>query len=574
MFVTLKERLEKELQGKLSVWWRQSGQEGESPVLSLEESKSPEHGDFACTLALALAKPLKKNPREIATTLQEVFSDGGGLLDKTEIAGPGFLNLFVKPAAWHDTLFDILKTGPDFMRSNAGQGEKILLEFVSANPTGPLHIAHGRGAVVGDVLAALLNMAGYDAKREYYVNDLGNQIDTMARSVYFRYAELYGQADAQPEEFYPGEYVIDLAKSIQDEFKEEFLGQAESLWLEVFAKRGVALMLERIREDLATFGIVFDHFQSERQLAEENPLVDLVADLEKRGIVFEEDGKKWFRTTDFGDDKDRVVLREDGRTTYFTSDIAYHKIKFERGAQRLINIFGADHGGYVTRVKAGIAAMGYAADALDCILVQMVSLSRGGEAVRMGKRAGNAIWLRDVLDEVGKDAIRYHFIMRRADAQMDFDLELATKKSLDNPVYYAQMGHARLCAIRRKALTEKVELPSIARKHLNALLLPEELGLIKTLSKAPEVIVEAAKTYEPHKVVYFLQDLIALFHSYYSRYKAQERVISDDQDKTKARLLLCQALEVSLKRLLEVLGVSAPEEMYLSDVEEGGELSQ
>ncbi|MBJ80717.1 MAG: arginine--tRNA ligase [Myxococcales bacterium] len=568
MFVTLKERLQNELKGKLEQWWQDSGFDGEPPALSLEESKSVGHGDFACTLALALAKPLKKNPRQIAQDLENAFGDANGLLEKSEIAGPGFLNFFVRPGAWHDTLFDILETGSDFMCSNEGEGERILLEFVSANPTGPLHIAHGRGAVVGDVLASLLNMAGYKATREYYVNDLGNQIDTMARSIYFRYAELYGQKDPEPEDFYPGEYVIDLARAIQEEFKEEFLGQPENQWLEYFAKRGVSLMLERIREDLETFGIHFDHFQSERLLAEENPLDALVSELEERGVVFTQDGKKWFRTTDFGDDKDRVVLREDGRTTYFTSDIAYHKIKFERGAQRLINVFGADHGGYVTRVKAGIAAMGYSAAALDCILVQMVSLSRGGEAVRMGKRAGNAIWLRDVLDEVGKDAIRYHFIMRRADAQMEFDLELATKKSLDNPVYYAQMGHARLCAIRRKAEAENIALPQLERNSLDALLLPEELSLIKTLTKAPEVIAEAANAYEPHKVVYFIQDLIALFHSYYSKYKGEERVISEDEKKTKARLLLCQALELSLKRLLEVLGVSAPEEMYLSDVDQ------
>ena len=447
-----------------------------------------------------------------------------------------------------------------------GHGERILLEYVSANPTGPLHVAHGRGAVTGDVMASLLRVAGYHVDREYYVNDLGNQTDVMARSVYLRYAELHGQAFTPPEQFYPGAYITDIAADLKSEVGDRYLGKPEAEWLEILRERGITRMLARIKSDLAAFGVEFENWVSERELTERVGLQGMLQRLQAAGHIYEQDGKKWFRSTDFGDDKDRVVLREDGRPTYFASDIAYHDNKMQRGYKRLINVWGADHGGYVTRVKAGLTALGYANDPMHVVLIQMVSLSRGGEAVRMGKRLGTAVWLREIIDEAGKDATRYLFIMRRSEAQMDFDIDLAIKKSIENPVFYAQMGHARLASIVRKAKEAGVPPPNPDKAGvLDALTLPEELDLIKTLARVPDALADAAEQLEPHQVVHYVQGLIAQFHSYYTQYKNTERVISDHAAKTEARLLLCAGLQTVLKVLLTLLGVDAPDRMVLPD---------
>jgi arginyl-tRNA synthetase len=535
------------------------------PRVQLVPPKHAAHGDFATAAALALAKPLKKNPREIAGMLQKALGNAGGLLDKTEIAGPGYLNMFVARSAWHRLLSEILAAGESFVRSDHGGGRRILVEFVSANPTGPLHIAHGRGAVTGDVIAGLLDAAGYDVEREYYINDLGHQTDVYARSLHLRYCELFGRTVATPEDFYPGEYVTELAALLKEELGDRYLDAEESEWIDVFRNRGIELMRERIRADLDAFGIRFDNWVSERELTARVGLDDLVARLERSGHVFEADGKKWFCSTDFGDDKDRVVVRDDGRPTYFASDIAYHDEKMSRGFEKLINVWGADHAGYIARVQAGMQALGYAKDALEIILIQMVSLSRGGQSVKIGKRLGTAVWLRDVIAEAGKDATRYFFVMRRSDAQLDFDIELATKKSLDNPVYYAQMGHARMCSIARRAKEAGVPDPGDGEGALDALVLPEELGMIKTMGQAPDVIADAADAHEPHQVVYFIQDLIGQFHSYFTQYKNTEKVVSDDAAKTRARLLMCQALRTTLRALLGVLGVDAPDRMVLEE---------
>jgi arginyl-tRNA synthetase len=541
----------------------------ELPRVTLTPSKQEAHGDFACSVALALAKPLRRKPREIAERIQEALGDAGGRLEKTEIAGPGFLNLFVAPSAWHEALAGVLRAGEDHLRSDHGGGRRVLVEFVSANPTGPLHVAHGRGAVTGDVIASLLDAAGYRVEREYYVNDLGHQIDVLGRSIYLRYGELCGRPFTAPEDFYPGEYVTDIAAAIQQEHGETFLDQPEEAWLPRFRDFGVESMLARIRRDLAAFGVEFDNWVSERELTTRVGLVEVIDRLTEAGHVYEDDGKRWFRTTELGDEKDRVVVREDGRPTYFASDIAYHHEKKSRGFDTLINIWGADHGGYTARVKAGLAGMGHRADDLEVVLVQMVSLSRGGEVVRMGKRLGTAVWLADVVGEAGRDATRYFFVMRRSDAQLEFDIDLATKKSLDNPVYYAQMGHARMCSIARRAREAGVPEPELGDGVLAPLVLPEEIRLIKALERAPEVVAEAADAREPHQVVHFIQDTIATFHSYFTQYKNSEKVISEDPDKTRARLLLCQALRDTLRGLLGILGVSAPERMVQG--EEGEE---
>ena len=539
---------------------------GDVPAIQLTPPKDPQHGDFASNIAMILAKSAKKNPREVATLIQNEVGNGDGLLDKVEVAGPGFINFRVTNKAVLESFAEALKAGDQFVRSQHGKGEKVLVEFVSANPTGPLHLGHGRGAVVGDVTASLLDAAGYDVKREYYINDLGNQTDVMARSVHLRYSELLGRPLVAPEDFYPGEYIIDIAREVQAEQGDKLLDAPESEWLEAIKARGIALMMKRIKEDLAGFNVKFDSFVSERELSERIGLPAYVERLGKLGHTFVEEGKTWFRSTTFGDDKDRVIIREDGRPTYITADMAYHEDKLERGFVKLIDVLGADHGGYVPRVRAGIAAVGYDPKALDVILIQIVSISRGGEAVRMGKRLGTAVWLREVLDQVGPDAFRYFFIMRRSDAQMDFDLELATKKTLDNPVFYAQMGHARMCAIVRKATEQGISVPTYEPGILDALTLPEEIALIKTMLRAPEVVIDAAATREPHQVVHFIQELIAQFHSYYSQYRSTERVVSTDVRKTNARLLLCEGLRTTLHALLGILGVSAPERMSLDDV--------
>lgn len=552
------------LQEALDALFAEGVLSGDVPRVVLAPPKQADHGDFACTVALALGQRARKNPRDVATALQAKLGDAAGMLRKTEIAGPGYLNLFVTDQAWHDALAGMLAQGGEaFVRSNVGAGQRVLVEYVSANPTGPLHIAHGRGAVTGDVLARLLDLAGFHVEREYYINDMGHQTEVMARSVYLRYAELFGRAFDAPEDFYPGEYITEIAVELKAEVGDRYLDQPESAWLSEFRERGMARMMDRIKADLAAFGIEFDRYVSERALVARMDLPGFVALLESRGHIYDEDGKKWFRSTAFGDDKDRVVIREDGRPTYFASDIAYHYDKLQRGFDQLINVWGADHGGYIARVKAGISALGYEADRLDVVLVQMVSLCRGDQAVRMGKRLGTAVWLRDVINEAGKDATRYFFVMRRTEAQMDFDVDLATKKSIDNPVYYAQMGYARMSSILRKAEEAGVPLPVYTPGALQALVLPEELGLIKTMCRAPDVVADAAIHKEPHAVVTYLQELIAQFHSYYTQYKRTERVISDDPAKTCARLLLCMALRSLLATLLHTVGVSAPESMYL-----------
>lgn len=568
MVVSIRQKLAKHVEGTLARLQASGALTGDLPAIALSPPKEAAHGDFACNIAMLLAKAAKKNPREIATLIQKEVGDGDGLISKVEVAGPGFINFFITPKAVLETFAEALAAGEGFVRSKHGAGKRILVEFVSANPTGPLHLGHGRGAVVGDVVASLLDAAGFGVAREYYINDLGNQTDVMARSIYLRYTELCGRPFTAPEDFYPGEYIIDIAKAVHAELGEALLDKPESEWLDKLKARGIAMMMKRIKDDLLAFNVRFDSFVSENELATRVGLEQFVKRMDGLGHLFIEDGKTWFRSTTFGDDKDRVLIREDGRPTYVTADLAYHEDKLKRGFDGLVDVLGADHGGYVGRVRAGIAALGYDPKALEVILIQIVSISRDGEAVRMGKRLGTAVWLREVLDQVGPDAFRYFFIMRRSDAQMDFDLELATKKTLDNPVFYAQMGHARMCAIARKADEQGVPKAVYTPGALDALTLPEELALVKTMLRAPEVVVDAAVNREPHQVVHYIQDLIAQFHSYYSQYKSTERVVSADPVKTRARLLLCEGLRVTLKALLGILGVSAPERMSLDDATE------
>jgi arginyl-tRNA synthetase len=537
----------------------------ELPRIALVPPKMAAHGDYSTPIALALGRKWGKAPKEIATRLQSQLGLMDGLLSRCDVAGPGHLNFFVDERVYRDHLHAVL-SDPDAALVAPPSGEPpILLEYVSANPTGPLHVAHGRGAVHGDVLARLLTAAGRTVKREYYINDMGRQTDVMAESIYLRYGELLGRPFEPPTDFYPGAYITDIAQSLIDRDGDRYLTEPQQTWLPVLRAFGIEAMLSRIQQDLCAFNVPFDSWVSEQSICQPAILDDVIERLHKAGHTFVEDGKLWFKSTTFGDDKDRVLRRDDGRPTYFLTDLAYHDSKMQRGYKRLINIWGADHGGYVARLRAGLSALGHDGSALEVLLVQMVSLSQGGEAVRMGKRLGTAVWLAEVVDKAGADATRYLFSMRRIDAQMDFDIDLAMRRSIENPVYYAQMGHARLAAIGRKAQEANVTVRPLSRAALDGLTLPEEVDMLRTLARGPDVIEDAAAALEPHQVVHYMQELIAQFHSYYTRYKHTEKVISSDPDKTQARLLMCQGLQAVLKFLLTTLGVSAPLSMSLDE---------
>lgn len=546
--------------------------EGDLPSVEVELPRNPEHGDFATGLAMQLARPARKNPRQIAQLLIDHLEDPEGVVEKVEIAGPGFLNFRLKPAVWFAALDDVFDRADAFGRAPS-RGKKVLVEFVSANPTGPLHVGHGRGAVTGDVISTLLDWAGWDVTREYYVNDAGNQVEVLAGSVHVRYRQLFGEEVSLPEDAYPGDYVIEVAEALKARDGDKWLTAPESEWRPALRQFAIDRMVELIKADLGAFNIRFDRFASERWYHDEGLVKQALEDLRGRGLLYEEDGGVLFRSSDFGDDKDRAVEKKDGTHTYLASDIAYHREKLERGYDLLVNVWGADHGGYVPRMRAAIEALGRDPDMLHVVLVQMVNLTREGQPVRMGKRSGEFVTLREVIDEVGRDATRFFFIMRRSDAQFDFDLELAKRQSMDNPVYYMQYGHARIASILRKAAEAGHPAPEGRPDEaaLTALGLPEEIDLAKRSLNFPEVVQGAAEAQEPHRIVYYLQETIAAFHAYYTKYKNTERVVSDDAVKTTGRLYLVAALKQVLRNGLEVLGVDAPEEMARADADEDAE---
>jgi arginyl-tRNA synthetase len=431
------------------------------------------------------------------------------------------------------------------------------VEFVSANPTGPLHIGHGRGAATGDAVASVLSEAGFEVQREYYINDAGNQMDTLGRSIYLRYCQLQGRDLEFPEDCYQGDYIRDYAREVIDQHGSRFLEMDEAEAIAWFSREGGESIRQGIDTDLQQFGIHFDNWYSEQTLYDRDLVKEGIEALTRDGYTYELDGAIWFRTTDFGDDKDRVLIRSNGATTYFASDVAYHREKYQRGFDIVIDVWGADHHGYVPRMKAVLAALGRNPEDLQIILVQLVNLLREGEQIAMSTRAGKFVTLKEVVDEVGKDACRFFFLMRRSDSQLDFDLELAKKQSTENPVYYVQYAHARVCSIQRNAAESQVTLPGDDEVKLETLTLAEELQLTKTLSRYPEVVVGAALNYEPHRITFYLQELAAQFHSYYN----QQRVIVDDLDTSRARLYLVNAVKQVIHNALTVLGVSSPDKM-------------
>jgi arginyl-tRNA synthetase len=528
-----------------------------SPAVEVEMTKDPAHGDYATNLAMVLASREKKNPRMLAETLLKAIEDPQGILERVEIAGPGFMNFSIRTDAWAAQLKTVQEQQDRYGMKNVGSGKKVQVEFVSANPTGPLHIGHARGAVVGDVIANLMAAAGYAVSREYYINDAGNQMHNLGRSLWYRYREQLGQSVAFPEGCYRGDYMKDLAAKVVAADGDAWLAKSEEAVIPAFTDYAAGAILEGIKQDLQAFGVEFDDYFSERDLYRDNGVGRLLAELQDKGFIYREEQTLWFKTTDFGDDKDRVVVRQNGEPTYFAADIAYHLNKYQRGFDQVIDVWGADHHGYISRLYAGIQALGYPPDALKIILVQLVSLLRDGKPVAMSTRAGEFVTLREVVDEVGRDAARYNFMMRRSDSHLDFDLELAKKQSNENPVYYVQYAHARICSILRMARERGFESPAGREAALHRLNLPEEIELIKAVTRFPEVIEGAVKVLEPHRLTFYLNDLAALFHSYYNKNK----VVSEDKAISESRLYLVESVRIVLRNALTLLGVSAPERM-------------
>ena len=528
------------------------------PPLLLEPPKQREFGDLATNVAMLWAQRAKKPPRVIAEMILKNIEDPHGLLARKEIAGPGFLNFTFSSQFYYQRLRELADGKEDNL--DIGQGGKVQVEFASVNPTGPLHVGHGRVAVIGDVLARLHEAVGFDVEREYYVNDAGKQMENLGRSLYARYQELLGMPYEFPVDGYPGDYVKELAEAVNGENGSKFAAVSQDAAIEFFTRYGGDALLQTIKNQLGEFGIHFDSFFSEKALRERNEVVETIELLRSRGLIYAQDGAEWFRSTEFGDDKDRTVIKSDGELTYFASDIAYHRNKFERRFNKLINVWGADHHGYVPRLKAAMQGLGYDPSILQVVLVQMVQLTRGGEPVRMGKRTGEFVSLEEVLQEVGRDAARFFFLMRKSDSHLDFDLELAKRQSSDNPVFYVQYAHARVCSILEQARKSGI-LADVVRGDrpvaLERLKLVEELELIRQMVQFNDVLEDSVRELEPHRMVFYLLELAGEFHRYYNRF----RVISDDRGLSHARLYLVQNVQKTIRRGLEILGVEAPMKM-------------
>ena len=524
------------------------------PPLFLEPPKQREFGDLTTNVAMLCAQKAKKPPRAIAEIILKNLDDPKGLLARKEIAGPGFLNFTFSPRFYYQQLRELAE-GRE-VPLNIGRGQRVQVEFASVNPTGPLHVGHGRVAVMGDVLARLHKAVGFEVEREYYVNDAGKQMENLGRSLYSRYQELLGVPSEFPVDGYPGDYVKDIAEVVKSQNGSKFAAMSKDAAVEFFTQYGGDALLQTIKKQLEEFGIHFDSFFSEKALRERNEVGETIELLRMRGLIYSQDGAQWFRSMQFGDDKDRTVIKSDGELTYFASDIAYHRNKFQRKFNKLINVWGADHHGYVRRLKAAMQGLGYDPNLLHVVLVQMVQLTRGGEPVRMGKRTGEFVSLEEVLQEVGRDAARFFFLMRKSDSHLDFDLDLAKRQSSDNPVFYVQYAHARIASILEQAGKSGV-LKGDRPVALERLTLEEELALIRQMVQFNDVLADSVRELEPHRIVFYLLELAGEFHRYYNRF----RVISDDPGLTDARLCLVQNVQKTIRRGLETLGIKAPTKM-------------
>ena len=556
---------------------------------AIERARDASHGDFATNAAMVNSKAAKMRPRDLAEKLVAALPASDFISD-VEIAGPGFINFRLADNAYHALVPQILEQGHSYGRSRIGAGRRVQVEFVSANPTGPLHVGHGRGAAYGAVVADLLEAVGYEVHREYYVNDAGRQMDILGTSVWLRYLELCGEAIVFPSNGYKGDYVWDIAANLHREHGDAYRHMADEVFDGVPAdepaggdkeahvdglirrakellgdnryrfvfETGLNVILDDIRDDLGLFGVFYQEWYSERSLVESGAVNKAIDRLRESGHLYEKGGAWWFRSTDFGDEKDRVVVRDNGQTTYFASDIAYHMDKLERGIDRVIDEWGADHHGYVPRVKAALQAMGGDASKLDVLLVQFAILYRGGEKAQMSTRSGEFITLRELRKEVGRDAARFFYVMRKCEQHMDFDLDLAKSQSSDNPVYYVQYAHARIHAVLRQAAEKLIDVaPSEGMQNLERLVEPHEQDLLKNLSRYPEVVEAAASNEEPHQLTHYLRDLANDFHTYYNAHQ----FLVDDAQLRDARIKLILAAREVLRNGLNLLGVSAPEQM-------------
>ena len=520
-------------------------------TITLERPKQAQHGDYACNIAMQLAKALKRNPREVAMDLIGDLPPSP-YLEKAEIAGPGFINFFLTANAKQQVVKTILHTGESFGRQRAAKAEKIVVEFVSANPTGPLHVGHGRQAALGDAISTLLQTQGHDVAREFYYNDAGNQIANLGISVQVRIRQQRGEKIELPEDGYRGDYIVEIAQRYVEQHKED--GQGENL------KAITAFAVQELRKeqdrDLQAFGVKFDTYFLESSLYTDGKVDQTVAALQAAGKTYDQDGALWLKTTDYSDDKDRVMRKSDGTYTYFVPDVAYHVTKWARGFRHAVNVQGADHHSTVTRVRAGLQALGIGIPQgyPDYVLHQMVTVMRGKEEVKISKRAGSYVTVRDLIDEVGRDAVRYFFLMRKADSQLIFDIDLARSQSEDNPVYYVQYAHARICSVLGKWEGDVAALADVALAPLTS---AYETDLLQTLYGYPEVVADAAQERAPHLITYYLKDLAGKLHSYYNA----EQFLVEDEDLKRARLALIVATRQVIRNGLGLLGVTAPEKM-------------
>ncbi len=531
------------------------------PAMDIEEPKHGSQGDFSSNFAMVSAGIQKMAPKKIAQILVSTIEsmDSIDYIEKIEVAGPGFINFFLSNAAWHPVVDTILEQDKLFGASDMGRGQKVQVEFVSANPTGPLHVGHGRGAAVGDSVGNILTFAGFDVQKEYYINDSGRQIRTLGTSVWLRLLEMEGKKIQFPEDCYKGDYIKDLARKMLEKEGNDFSNGDEETAIPLCATFAANEILGGIKSDLADFGVLFDQWFSEQSLYDSNRVQKAIEDYRAKDLIYEDEGALWFRTEDFGDEKNRVVVRNNGLTTYFASDIAYHKEKYERGFDRVIDVWGADHHGYIKRIDASVVASGRKSEQFEVILVQLVNLLRGGKPVQMSTRSGEFVTLKNIVDEVGKDAARFMFLSRSYDSGLEFDLELAKQKNSDNPVYYVQYVHARITGILLKAKEEGLidQIDFQRSEHLDLLTASEEINLIKILAGFKEQVEKSADTLHPHVIFTYLMSLASAFHGYYNKHK----VITEDKELSRARLALVLAVKKVIRNGLVLLGVSAPERM-------------
>lgn len=546
------------VEGALREVAAEKGVSPDLPEIAFEKPKREGQGDLSTNCAMQLSRVFGEKPRDLAASLVAKISSDP-YLEKVEIAGPGFINFFLSARWMGEVLAEILQQGPQYGSSGAGGGKRVQVEFVSANPTGPLHVGHGRGAAVGDIIANILRFTGWNVQREYYINDAGLQMDILGRSTQARYFELAGMPEKAPfpEDGYKGAYIYDIAGAVREREGNKFTALSPGESLQFFKTFAADTILATIRKDLADFGVHFDVWFSEKSLYERDLVPSAMQTLKDHGFAFEHEGALWFKSTDFTDEKDRVLIRSNGVPTYFASDITYHKEKFDRGFDRVIDIWGADHHGYVPRMKAGVASLGRNPEDLDVLLIQFVNLLRNGQQVPMSTRSGQFVTLRDVIDEVGVDATRFFFVMRRNDSHLDFDLELAKQASSDNPVYYVQYAHARICSVLREAESRGIHVPAAEGVTGDIFRTDEEKKLLSRLGDFPGEVEKASGELAPHVLVNYVSDLAGDFHSFYNAH----RVLGEEEPVMKARLLLVKAAGNVIASVLGLLGVTAPERM-------------